>query len=100
MARLDNLAFLGTDMPVAVKEDKTLARSGLLFAGANTALKGLPLPDGVDDGVLTAKEISGMDLRNLDMVALWLAKQDWVRLLATACSVCSVVSRNPERTLC
>ena len=70
VARLDNLAFLSTDMPVAVKEDKTLTRSGLLFAGANTALKGLPLPDGVDDGVLTAKEITGMDLRNLDMVAL------------------------------
>lgn len=70
VARLDNLAFLSTDMPVAVKEDNTLTRSGLLFAGANTALKGLPLPDGVDDGVLTAKEITGMDLRNLDMVAL------------------------------
>ena len=68
--QLDGLAFLGTDMPAAVQEDKALTRSGLLFAGANTALKGLPLPDGVEDGVLTAKEIAGMDLRRLDLVAL------------------------------
>ena len=69
-AHLDGLAFLGTDMPAAVKEDKALTRSGLLLAGANTALKGLPLPEGVEDGVLTAKEIAGMDLRRLDLVAL------------------------------
>ena len=69
-AQLDGLAFLGTDMPAAVQEDKALTRSGLLFAGANTALKGLPLPEGVEDGVLTAKEIAGMDLRRLDLVAL------------------------------
>ena len=68
--QLDGLAFLGTDMPAAVQEDKALTRSGLLFAGANTALKGLPLPEGVEDGVLTAKEIAGMDLRRLDLVAL------------------------------
>ena len=69
VAQLDGLAFLGTDMP-AVQEDKALTRSGLLLAGANTALKGLPLPEGVEDGVLTAKEIAGMDLRLLDLVAL------------------------------
>ena len=68
--QLDGLAFLGADMPAAVKEDKALTRSGLLLAGANTALKGLPLPEGVEDGVLTAKEIAGMDLRRLDLVAL------------------------------
>ena len=68
--QLDNLAFLNTDMPTVVQEDKALTRSGLLLAGANTALKGLPLPEGVEDGVLTAKEIAGMDLRRLDLVAL------------------------------
>ena len=68
--QLDNLAFLNTDIPTVVQEDKALTRSGLLFAGANTALKGLPLPEGVEDGVLTAKEIAGMDLRRLDLVAL------------------------------
>ncbi len=69
-AQLDGLAFLGADMPAAVKEDKALTRSGLLLAGANTALKGLPLPEGVEDGVLTAKEIARMDLRLVDLVAL------------------------------
>ncbi len=68
--QLDGLAFLSTDMPTVAQEDKALTRSGLLFTGANTALKGLPLPDGVEDGVLTAKEIAGMDLRRLDLVAL------------------------------
>ena len=68
--QLDGLAFLSTDMPTVVQEDKALTRSGLLLAGANTALKGLPLPEGVEDGVLTAKEIAGMDLRRLDLVAL------------------------------
>ena len=68
--QLDGLAFLGTDMPTVVQEDKALTRSGLLFAGANTALKGLPLPEGVEDGVLTAKEIAALDLRSLDLVAL------------------------------
>ena len=68
--QLNNLAFLNTDMPTVVQEDKALTRSGLFFAGANTALKGLPLPEGVEDGVLTAKEIAGMDLRRLDLVAL------------------------------
>jgi CHAT domain-containing protein len=52
------------------KEDKALTRSGLLFAGANNALKGKPLPEGVDDGILTAQEISRLDLRGLDLVVL------------------------------
>lgn len=49
-----------------------LARCGLLFAGANTALSGNSnfLPDGVEDGILTAKEISLMDLRDADLVVL------------------------------
>ena len=69
-AVMDNLVFLVNDMPVAVAEDKAMTRTGLLFAGANTALKGLPLPEGVEDGVLTAKEIASLDLRGLDLVAL------------------------------
>lgn len=51
-------------------EDKALTRSGLLFAGANNVLMGKRLPDGVDDGILTAKEISELDLRGLDLVVL------------------------------
>ena len=49
-----------------------LNRCGLLFAGANTALQGHSneLPNGVQDGILTAKEISLLDLRDADLVVL------------------------------
>lgn len=49
-----------------------LDRCGLLLAGANTALQGHSdrLSVGVQDGVLTAKEISLMDLRGTDIVVL------------------------------
>lgn len=69
---MDHLGFLSlnnSDRPRYV-EDKAMTRSGLLFAGANHALKGKALPEGVDDGILTAKEISALDLRGLDMVVL------------------------------
>lgn len=51
-------------------EDKALTRSGLLFSGANNALKGIPIPKDVEDGILTAKEISELDLRGMDLVVL------------------------------
>lgn len=49
-----------------------MTRCGLLFAGANTALSGhsRSLPAGVQDGILTAKEISLMDLRGCDLLVL------------------------------
>ena len=49
-----------------------LDRCALLFAGANIALGGhsKTLPAGVDDGILTAKEISNLDFRNTDIVVL------------------------------
>ena len=55
------------------KEDRSLSQSGLLFAGANSALdpkKRKDIPEGVDDGILTAKEISRLDFKNLDLVVL------------------------------
>ena len=68
MTNLNFLAF--NDDGTKYTEDKDLTRSGLLLAGANNALKGKRLPEGVDDGILTAKEISKMDLRGADMVVL------------------------------
>lgn len=50
--------------------DQALTRSGLLFAGANHALTGKQVDDQHDDGILTAKEISVLDLRGLDMLVL------------------------------
>lgn len=49
-----------------------LNRCGLLFAGAQMAWSGhsTELPDGVQDGILTAKEISLLDLRDADLVVL------------------------------
>ncbi|MBR4214737.1 MAG: CHAT domain-containing protein, partial [Bacteroidales bacterium] len=55
------------------KEDISLSQSGLLFAGANSAIdpqKRKEIPEGFDDGILTAKEISRMDLKGLDLVVL------------------------------
>ena len=54
-------------------EDRTLSCSGLLFAGASAALDPkhtAEIPEGVDDGVLTAKEISRLDFKNLDLAVL------------------------------
>lgn len=67
----DRLAFLNTAGQTArYVEDKALTRSGLFFAGVNHALEGEPLPADVDDGILTAREISTLDLRGLDLVVL------------------------------
>ena len=51
-------------------EDKSLSRSGLLMSGANHILDGDSIPENVEDGILTAKEIADVDLRSLDMVVL------------------------------
>jgi CHAT domain-containing protein len=51
-------------------EDNALMRSGLFFSGANIGLKGETLPDDVEDGVLTALELSNMNLGNVDMVVM------------------------------
>ena len=52
-------------------EDKELVRSGLLFAGANHTLEGDGvIPDGCDDGILTALEVASLDLIGLDLVVL------------------------------
>ena len=51
-------------------EDKPMTRSGLLFSGCNHAIHHEQIPDGVEDGILTAQEISTLDLRGLDLVVL------------------------------
>lgn len=51
-------------------EENELLRSGLLFAGANHILRGNKLPLGMDDGILTTKEIAMLDLTGLDMAVL------------------------------
>ena len=45
-------------------------RTGILFSGANRAWRGESIDRDMDDGVLTADEISHLDLSNTDMVVL------------------------------
>jgi CHAT domain-containing protein len=52
------------------REDKPMTRSGLLLSGCRPALNHDTIPEGVEDGILTAQEISHLDLRGLDLVVL------------------------------
>jgi CHAT domain-containing protein len=65
------IQMIGDNLPKGPVIDP-LNRCGLLFAGANTAYQGRSkdLPEGVQDGILTAKEISLMDLRGTELVVL------------------------------
>ena len=51
-------------------EDKPMTRSGLLFSGCNHAIQHEQIPESEEDGILTAQEISILDLRGLDLVVL------------------------------
>lgn len=53
-----------------VDPDEAFKRSGLLFAGANTSWLGGVPPKGVEDGILTAYEISTLNLRDTKLVVL------------------------------
>ncbi len=57
--------------PVFRLSDHPMIRSGLVLAGANYAWRtGKPLREGVEDGILTAYEISQMNLSNTELVVL------------------------------
>ncbi len=47
-----------------------LLRSGLALAGANTWLKGNCPPDNAEDGLLTAEDVTGLDLMDTELVVL------------------------------
>lgn len=52
------------------KEENALSRAGLFMAGASAVFYGTSIPSNVDDGVLTAREISHLDFTNLELVVL------------------------------
>ncbi len=52
-----------------VENPRPLMRSGLVFAGANDVWRLENIPDG-DDGVLTAQEVTAIDLSNTQLVVL------------------------------
>lgn len=52
------------------EEDLEMQCSGLLLSGAGKILRGELPVKGAEDGVLTASEIAGLDMRGLDMVVM------------------------------
>lgn len=47
-----------------------LSRAGILFSGANRVWRGEIIDENIEDGILTAEEVSHLDLSNTDMVVL------------------------------
>ena len=60
---LNNFAFF-------YDSEYPLQRCGLLFAGSNNAWNEISIPESIDDGILTAEEISRLNLRNTQLVVL------------------------------
>lgn len=52
------------------KMDEAMDNSGLVFSGANQYLAGIKGSDGLDNGLLTAREIALMDLSSTDLVVM------------------------------
>lgn len=69
----EQVAASGDAARFLVREDaggSPLSHSGLLLSGANYTLRGNALPAGMQDGVLTAREISLLDLQGADLIVL------------------------------
>jgi CHAT domain-containing protein len=47
-----------------------LTRSGLILSNGGRAWKGDPIPEGIDDGILQADEIAGLDLSGTSLLVL------------------------------
>ena len=60
----------GNDEPVFKISDLPMLRSGLILAGGNNTWKGKKMLEGKEDGILTAYEISQMNLSNTELVVL------------------------------
>ncbi|MBQ2778780.1 MAG: CHAT domain-containing protein [Bacteroidaceae bacterium] len=52
------------------EEMQALSRSGLLMAGAVSYMRGMEIPDNVDDGILTARELAALDLTQTELITL------------------------------
>jgi tetratricopeptide (TPR) repeat protein len=59
---------LGDRQPSGLEDP--MLRSGLYFAGADRTLAGKPVPEGLDNGVLTAMEAGSLNLRGTELVVL------------------------------
>ncbi len=61
---------VGSQEPVFKISDQPMLRSGLILAGGNAAWQGKQTVEGKEDGILTAYEISQMNLSNTQLVVL------------------------------
>ena len=62
--------MIGDRWDTFTRLENPLLRSGLALAGANTWLRGGDLSVEAEDGILTAEDVTGMDLLDTEMVAL------------------------------
>ena len=68
---MKRLTFLRSgDDRQSSEEDETLTRSFLVMSGGKMLWTSDSIPEGVDDGLLTAQEISRLDLRGCDLAVL------------------------------
>jgi tetratricopeptide (TPR) repeat protein/CHAT domain-containing protein len=70
LAAPEDVAELILDRIAAAGIENPLLRSGLLLAGVNTWINRGQLPDEAEDGILTAADVSGLDLSSTDLVVL------------------------------
>lgn len=71
VSKHDNIGFLHDEYFQSLsKEDNAMLRSGLVFSGASVFLDGGELPDDVEDGILTASELSTLNLGKINLVVL------------------------------
>jgi len=66
----DTTAKTGVPENVFSNNENHLFRAGLVLAGANNVWMQRPVPENREDGILTAFEITQMDLRNTRLVVL------------------------------
>lgn len=70
-----------------------MIRTGLMFAVANNAFINKVGDTGLDDGILTAKEICNLNLQNVNLVVFLLANLDLVKFQEMVYMVCSELSK-------
>lgn len=69
--QLLGLAIAETAEPLnASRLENPLLRAGLALAGANTWLAGGAVPEEAEDGILTAEDVTGLDLLGTELVVL------------------------------
>lgn len=67
----------GPSMHLDVTMGNPMHRSGLALAGAQYTLDGNWMPDGQEDGIVTAEEVSSLDLWGTRLVALSACQTGW-----------------------